>query len=176
MISAEHKLSLTRQAQLLDLSRASLYYTPVGVSAADLALIVSLLSSSGEFHRKPLPAAKISTQLSTQNRGIRQIGFRVEPPPPPEVLNLTGHQQAVSSHLASLLGGAMGEVITPGDQRSWTRVLVAAADLLVNPPPDPTGGALYYHSTSISRPWNRSRTVQIGRHVFSLNAVVFSLQ
>jgi hypothetical protein len=32
MINAEHKLSLTRQAQLLDLSRASLYYrspTPI---------------------------------------------------------------------------------------------------------------------------------------------------
>jgi putative transposase len=39
MIDAEHKLSLTRQAQLLDLSRASLYYTPVGISDADLRLM-----------------------------------------------------------------------------------------------------------------------------------------
>jgi len=39
MINAEHKLSLTRQAQLLELSRASLYYKPVGVSEADLALM-----------------------------------------------------------------------------------------------------------------------------------------
>jgi putative transposase len=39
MIDAEHKLSLTRQAQLLDLSRASLYYTPVGISDADLKLM-----------------------------------------------------------------------------------------------------------------------------------------
>jgi putative transposase len=39
MINAEHELSLTRQAELLDLSRASLYYTPVEVSEADLRLM-----------------------------------------------------------------------------------------------------------------------------------------
>jgi len=59
-----------------------------------------------------------------------------------------------------------GKSDRPRDPRSWQRALVAAADLLVNPPPDPTGGALYYHSTSIRRPWSRVRTVQIGRHVF----------
>ena len=59
-----------------------------------------------------------------------------------------------------------GKSDRPRDQRSWRRALIAAADLLVNPPPDPTGGALFYHSTTISQPWNRSRTVRIGRHVF----------
>ena len=54
----------------------------------------------------------------------------------------------------------------PRDERSWRRALIAAADLLVNPPPDPTGGALFYYSTSIRRPWSRVRTVQIGHHVF----------
>jgi putative transposase len=39
MINTEHRLSLTRQAQLLDLSRASLYYKPVEASAADLELM-----------------------------------------------------------------------------------------------------------------------------------------
>ena len=39
MINPTHKLSLTRQAELLDLSRASLYYEPVGVSEADLKLM-----------------------------------------------------------------------------------------------------------------------------------------
>ena len=32
MIDREHELSLTRQADLLDLSRASLYYEPVPTS------------------------------------------------------------------------------------------------------------------------------------------------
>lgn len=54
----------------------------------------------------------------------------------------------------------------PRESQSWHRAQIAAADLLIDPPPDPTGGALYYHSTSISRPWSRPRTVQIGRHVF----------
>ncbi len=39
MIDPDHELSLTRQAELLELSRASLYYQPVPVSAADLALM-----------------------------------------------------------------------------------------------------------------------------------------
>jgi putative transposase len=39
MINAKHPLSLTRQARLLDLSRSSLYYRPVGVSEADLTLM-----------------------------------------------------------------------------------------------------------------------------------------
>ena len=39
MIDPNHGLSLTRQAQLLDLSRASLYYEPVGVCEADLQLM-----------------------------------------------------------------------------------------------------------------------------------------
>ena len=39
MINATHELSLTRQAELLDLSRSSLYYRPVPASAADLRLM-----------------------------------------------------------------------------------------------------------------------------------------
>jgi putative transposase len=39
MIDADHELSLTRQAELLALSRSSLYYQPVPVSDADLALM-----------------------------------------------------------------------------------------------------------------------------------------
>jgi len=39
MINPNHDLSLTRQAELLQLSRASLYYEPVGTSQADLKLM-----------------------------------------------------------------------------------------------------------------------------------------
>jgi putative transposase len=39
MIEREHELSLTRQAELLDLSRASLYYEPVPTSDEDLELM-----------------------------------------------------------------------------------------------------------------------------------------
>jgi putative transposase len=39
MIDREHSLSVTRQAQLLDISRGSVYYLPRAVSAADLALM-----------------------------------------------------------------------------------------------------------------------------------------
>jgi len=39
VIDPTHELSLTRQAQLLQLSRASLYYEPVAATAADLQLM-----------------------------------------------------------------------------------------------------------------------------------------
>jgi putative transposase len=39
MIERDHDLSLTRQAELLDLSRASLYYEPVPVSPEDLEVM-----------------------------------------------------------------------------------------------------------------------------------------
>jgi len=39
MISREHTLAVTRQAQLLGVSRASVYYTPVPVDDTDLALM-----------------------------------------------------------------------------------------------------------------------------------------
>ena len=58
-----------------------------------------------------------------------------------------------------------GKSDRPRDQRSWQTALIVA-DLLVNPPSDPTHGALFYHNTSIRPPWNRARTVQIGRHIF----------
>ena len=39
MIDRNHKLSLTQQAALLGISRGSVYYEPVPVSAEDLALM-----------------------------------------------------------------------------------------------------------------------------------------
>ncbi len=56
----------------------------------------------------------------------------------------------------------------PRDRDSWRTALLIAARLLVNPPPDPTGGALFYHSTAIKVPWRRKRvrTARIGAHVF----------
>ena len=39
MIDREHDLSLSQQAELLELSRAALYYRPVPVAAADLVVM-----------------------------------------------------------------------------------------------------------------------------------------
>lgn len=48
MIDRAHPLSVVRQARLLDLSRSSVYYQPVGTSATDLALMAAL----DEIHLK----------------------------------------------------------------------------------------------------------------------------
>ena len=39
MIDRDHKLPVTRQAKLLDISRGTVYYLPQPVSCADLALM-----------------------------------------------------------------------------------------------------------------------------------------
>ena len=61
-----------------------------------------------------------------------------------------------------------GKSDRPRNMHSWTKARVVAAHLLVDPPPDPTHGALFYHSTSIRIPWKRkrARTAMIGNHIF----------
>lgn len=61
-----------------------------------------------------------------------------------------------------------GKSDRPREPQSWHQAMLIAAELLLDPPPDPTGGSLYYHSTSIRSPWHqqRVRTALIGRHVF----------
>jgi N-acetylmuramoyl-L-alanine amidase len=61
-----------------------------------------------------------------------------------------------------------GKSDRPRNRDSWIRAQVIAGRLLVDPPPDPTHGALFFHSTSIPIPWARprTRTARIGNHVF----------
>lgn len=61
-----------------------------------------------------------------------------------------------------------GKSDRPTDRDSWIQARVIAAKLLIDPPPDPTGRALFYHSTRIRVPWTRprTRTLQIGNHIF----------
>lgn len=61
-----------------------------------------------------------------------------------------------------------GKSDRPLDRQDWHVALKIAADLLIDPPHDPTQGALFYHSTSIKIPWKRHRvrTTRIGQHIF----------
>ena len=56
----------------------------------------------------------------------------------------------------------------PREQASWETALAVAARLLNDPPPDPTGGALYFHNHDVLPGWaqQRTQTAQIGGHVF----------
>jgi N-acetylmuramoyl-L-alanine amidase len=61
-----------------------------------------------------------------------------------------------------------GKSDKPRDRKSWQFAQLVAAELLFDPPPDPTDGALYFHSASIRPPWRGklARTARIGAHVF----------
>jgi N-acetylmuramoyl-L-alanine amidase len=61
-----------------------------------------------------------------------------------------------------------GKSDRPTDPQVWGLAQRLARAALAKPPPDPTGGALFFHNTSIATPWlrKRTRTAQIGRHIF----------
>ena len=68
MIDANHELPLGRQAQLLDLSRSSLYYRPQPTSEEDLAVMRRI----DELHLEhPFAGARMLRDL------LRQDGFTV---------------------------------------------------------------------------------------------------
>lgn len=57
----------------------------------------------------------------------------------------------------------------PNEQRAWRAALKIAQDLLTDPPPDPTRGAMWFHQASMADPgWNGriAPAVQIGNHLF----------
>lgn len=56
----------------------------------------------------------------------------------------------------------------PPDNDYWREARELAHELLAEPPPDPTGRALFFHAVEIDAPWGaeRTRTAQIGNHVF----------
>ncbi|MGE0624848.1 MAG: cell wall hydrolase [Pseudomonadales bacterium] len=59
-----------------------------------------------------------------------------------------------------------GKSDRPTNQAQWALALGTAEDLLAGRISDPTKGALFFHSTAIRRPWNRTQTARIGNHVF----------
>jgi spore germination cell wall hydrolase CwlJ-like protein len=65
----------------------------------------------------------------------------------------------------------------PRDQRSWRLALELAAMMMTSPPPDPTGGALWFKPQSAGDPhWSTAivRTARIGNHVFYGRQLAFA--
>jgi spore germination cell wall hydrolase CwlJ-like protein len=54
----------------------------------------------------------------------------------------------------------------PTNQTQWALALALAEELLSGRGEDMTGGALFFHNTSMGKPWQRQQTAQIGNHVF----------
>lgn len=61
-----------------------------------------------------------------------------------------------------------GKSDAPKQDANWALAEQVAREMLTNPPPDPTGGAIFYHAVDIRAPWSkeRTRTAQIGRHLY----------
>lgn len=59
-----------------------------------------------------------------------------------------------------------GKSDQPKNGALWVSSLGLAEELLTARPQDPTGGALFFHSTAIQPSWRRERTTRIGNHVF----------
>ena len=61
-----------------------------------------------------------------------------------------------------------GKSDRPREVQAWQDAQIVARDVLENDFRDPTGGALFFHTTNMRNPWKRPRqkTTEIGRHVF----------
>jgi N-acetylmuramoyl-L-alanine amidase len=61
-----------------------------------------------------------------------------------------------------------GKSDQPREPENWALAREVADLLLTEPPPDPTNGALFFHSADIDVPWrvNRTRTAMIGNHIY----------
>ena len=59
-----------------------------------------------------------------------------------------------------------GQPDRPEDGADWRQAREVADRLLSDPPPDPTGGALYFHSKDIDPPWpDLQKTAEIDCHI-----------
>ncbi len=54
----------------------------------------------------------------------------------------------------------------PTDAALWATSLDLAGEIMTADLRDPTYGALFFHNKSIKAPWRRTRTAEIGNHVF----------
>ncbi len=71
MIDRSHRLSVSRQAELLDISRGAVYYLPRPISAADLALMRRL----DELHlQHPFMGARmLKRELAKEGIEVRRM-------------------------------------------------------------------------------------------------------
>jgi N-acetylmuramoyl-L-alanine amidase len=61
-----------------------------------------------------------------------------------------------------------GRQDTPEDEAAWEKAVASARDARQDAAPDPTGGALFFHSTKVDPNWDgkRKRIGRIGDHIF----------
>ena len=61
-----------------------------------------------------------------------------------------------------------GKSDTPKQDANWALAQQVAREMLTSAPPDPTGGAVFYHTVDVRAPWapERERTAKIGRHIY----------
>lgn len=59
-----------------------------------------------------------------------------------------------------------GKSDRPTDAALWATAQSLAERMLVDPPPDATAGALFFHNVGMRSPWRRQHTATIGNHVF----------
>jgi spore germination cell wall hydrolase CwlJ-like protein len=60
-----------------------------------------------------------------------------------------------------------GKADQPEKGEDWNVAQAVAEQLLSDPSPDPTGGALFFHSKDIDPPWkDRQETAEIDCHIF----------
>lgn len=158
--------------------RASLRLLRAAAASASLALVALLTQSCASTAVRPVPSRQeercLALTLYWEARGEGRSGMVAVGW---TVLNRMHSTRFPSTVCGVVLQGGEtppcqfswwcdGKSDWPRDRRSWQSAQRIAAELLTNPPRDPTHGAVFYHSTGIRSPWRRVRTARIGGLVF----------
>jgi len=93
---------------------------------------------------------------------------RVESEAFPESICGVVKQGSQKRHRCQFSWWCDGKPDDPKEQKAWKRSLEISRRVLTDEVPDPTDGALYYHTDYVSPKWSRhlERTTRIGRHLF----------
>ena len=93
---------------------------------------------------------------------------RVESEAFPESICGVVKQGSQKRHRCQFSWWCDGKPDEPKEQKAWKRSLEISRRVLTDEVPDPTDGALYYHTDYVSPKWSRhlERTTRIGRHLF----------
>jgi spore germination cell wall hydrolase CwlJ-like protein len=155
----------------------------VGIAVLLIALIALWLSKrTGESRRVEAAAVKnhdlrcLALTLYWEARGqtpkaMRAVGW--------VVLNRRDHPEFPETICRVVRDGGEnppcqfsywcdGRADAPTNEDAWKRAQKIASELLHDPTPDPTKGALYFHAADLKPPWSaeRKRVARVGDHIF----------
>ncbi len=152
----------------------TLFRTSAALLIALCALCLGCATAAAEARSQAIGCLALAMYWEAKTEGAEGMGAVAA-----VVLNRVAHPKFPATVCAVVQQGGEqapcqfswwcdGRSDQPTEAPAWDLAQHLAKAILADRPRDPTRGALFFHSETISTPWGRprQRTVQIGRHIF----------